>query len=233
MIIVSKYIDLAASRVGIINGGEPLDPASSTLILEILKHTLDEMSIQYYCAKMYDKTIAGKNPITLGSLTADIVDRPAKIDVVQIERSGIKYKLSLKNYSEYLSLSTPNYQGLPQVCFIKDDADLITLNFYPQISTSDVVNIVGKDYMTPDDLTFSDYIEVPREFTTGIVSTLALKIAPHFGLTVDNGLIIEASSGLKHIKAKMMAEFLMQSPQNDYNGSNYNSKHNVFTFGGY
>ena len=52
MVKISKILDMAASKLGIVNSGEALRPEDADLFLTQLKFDLYEMSIRYFGAKV-------------------------------------------------------------------------------------------------------------------------------------------------------------------------------------
>lgn len=221
MVKISEIIDMAASRIGLINVGEALDAANSTRMLYLLKFTLDEMSIRFFGAKAYEKVIPGKQIITIGTdslgVSGDIAERPSSIDAVTVIVNNVKYPQNIKSYSDYLKIPYTNVNAIPNAVYLREDYPYIELYFYPGFGITGEVQILGKSYMTSEDLTFSDYLELPREYMMGVMSKLALKAAPHFSMTPDQSLVIEASSGEKHIKQKLLSE-QMVSLDNDFIG---------------
>lgn len=221
MIKISQIIDMAASRIGLINSGEALSPADSTLMLNLLKFTLDEMSIRFFGAIAYEKQIVGKSLITIGTdslgVSGDIAERPASIDAITVTVGNINYSQSIKSYSDFLKIPMTNVNAIPNCVYLREDFPFIELNFYPGFGVTGLVTIFGKSYMTSEDLSFSDYLELPREYMLGIVAKLAIKSAPHFAYTPDQSLVIEASSGEKHIKQKLLVE-QMNTLNNDFVG---------------
>lgn len=216
---ISEIIDLVAGRIGVIQTGEALNADDSSKILQVLKYTLDEMSVRWFGAKLYEKTLPGKSVITIGTdelgVPGDIAERPSKIDSVTVTFGNIDYPLFIKTYEDYLKIPAKNVKAIPNAVYMREDFPYISLYFFPDVGVESTVKITGKGYMTDEDLDYSDYLNVPREYIQGIVTKTALKSCPYFGFTPDQSLVIEASSGEKHIKAKLLVE-RMNSLQNDF-----------------
>jgi len=216
---ISEIIDLVSSRIGVKQSGEALDPDDANTILQVLKFTMDEVSIRWYGAKLYEKEIPGKSVITIGTddlgIAGDIPDRPSKIDSVVVTVGSIHYPMLIKTYDDYLKLPITNVDAIPNVVYLREDFPYISLYFYPNIGVTSTVKIFGKGYMTDEDLRYSDFLDVPREYIAAIVAKVALKVAPYFMMTPDQSLVIDASAGEKHIKAKLLVE-RMNSLQNDF-----------------
>lgn len=238
MVKISKILDMAASKLGIVNSGEALRPEDADLFLTQLKFDLYEMSIRYFGAKCYDETVNGKNPILLGhsqdmSVLGDISARPALIDSIQITRNDISYKLPIRTYKDFLNLNYTDVAGIPNQCYVKNDFDFYSLYFYPNCQTSDIVRIFGRSYMCTDDLSYSDYLEIPDEYLKGIYYNLALSMSDHYGVNAGTnqtgGLYVQAKEAMKHIREKMMLENIV-TPDNEFSRTTY-SKHVFFNNG--
>ena len=207
MIQVRKLVERAATRLGVINFGEPLDTFSSDVFLDILQMVVDELSIRTLNYKNYDYTVSASNPLILGNsltVSGNIVEKPALINSVIVKVGQINYPQVIKPYEEYRKIPLPETRGLPTECFIKYDEPFVTLYFFPGFGMTSQVQILGRSYLTTDSLTLNDYIDIPREYELGIYTNLALKAAGHFGVTPDQALVIEASSGLKHIRQNQL-----------------------------
>lgn len=224
---ISKILDKAASKLGVINAGEALRPEDAQVFLDQLKYNLYEMSIRWFGAKVYDYTIPGKNPITLGhsqdlTVIGDISARPALIENVQIIRGDLKYNLPIRTYKDFLDIKFDFSSGaIPSVCYLKNDFDLYTLYFHPQITSGDFVHVYGRSYIVTEDLTYSDYLEVPNEYLKAIILHLASSLEDDYGTsktTGPNSLYNQGQSALKHIKDKMLLEKLITPKNNNTKG---------------
>lgn len=224
---VRKILTLAASRLGAINYGENLDQNSSQTLLDILQMMMDEFSIRTLNYKQYDQTVTAKNEILIGtdtitSTSGDILERPAEIKEVIVKIGQLNYPQVLKTYEEYRQIPMVNVNAIPNICYIRYDFPFITLNFFPGFGQSASVQVIGRSYITVSDLEVNDYMEVKREFIQGVVSNLALRSAGFFGIPVDQSLVIEASSALKHIKQRQLIESMSTLKNDLYGDRGYN-----------
>lgn len=224
---ISKILDKAASKLGLINAGEALRAEDAQVFLDQLKYNLFEMSIRWFGAKVYEYTVPEKNPLTLGStisVSGDILERPALIENVQIIRGDLRYNLPIRSYKDYLDINYQNIAGgNPTVCYLKNDHDLYTLYFYPKLLESDLIKIYGRSYIVSEDLTYSDYLEVPNEFLKGIIFHLAASLEDDYGTQKTTGpdsLYSKGQAAFKHIRDKMLIEKLI-TPKNNQSGSKY------------
>lgn len=221
---IREILTLAASRLGAVNFGENLDASTSDLLLKILKMTLSEFSIRALNYKHYEQTISGKNPIIIGfdpitSTSGDILEKPAKIEKIIYEMGNINYPLEIRPYEDYRELPLNNVASIPTNAYIDYDYPFIKIYTFPN-ATTNLIRILGKSYLISNEMTQNDYLEIPEEMLEGVVCNLALKSAGYFGITASQSLIIEASSGLKHIKQLQLMRNRTPLKNDSGNGSN-------------
>lgn len=225
MIQVRKLCNLALAKIGAYQFGESPDTSTSEIVVDNLKLMLDEWDIRYANFKNYYATTSTKNIITLGTDTTDILNpivgdisaRPAQITDVVVQIGSINFPQSIKPFSEYNELRVQNVAAIPTTVYIDYNFPFVSLYFYPLFGSNGIIKIIGRSYTTSEDLYLNDYIQFPREWQSAIVSNLALRIAPSFGITADQGLIIQASSDLKHIKQRQIVE-QMRTINSDFKG---------------
>ena len=225
MIAVRKVVNLALSKIGAINFGENPDTATSDVVVDILQMMLDEFDVRYANYKLYNESITAKNIITLGTdnsdlffpIVGDISARPAQITDVVAQIGLVNFPLSIKPFSEYNELVVQAINAIPTTVYIDYGYPFVTLRFFPGFGQSGIVKIIGRGYNNQEGLDINDYLEYPVEWNLAIVSNLANKIADHFGIPNTN-LYIQASSDLKHIKQRQLAES-MRTLNSDF-GSN-------------
>lgn len=225
MLQCRKIINLALSKIGAINFGENPDTATSEVVLDNLKLMLDELSIRYSNYKVYAELETAKNVITLGTdfsnqlvpVFGDVSARPAQISDVIVKIGNINYPQIIKPYAEYNRLPVTNINAIPTTAYIEYGFPFVTISFFPGFGTQATIFVYGKSYLTDDDLALNDYIDIPRELNSAIVSNLALRIAPTFGIPTDQSLVIQASADLKHIKQRQLVEG-MRTLDNDFYG---------------
>jgi hypothetical protein len=198
----------ALSKIGAINFGENPDTHTTGLVVREFQRIIDEWAIRFNNYKQYDKSTSAKSSITLGTDTSnilvpvsgDIAQRPATISNVNYITGGLTYPLSIKTHEEYSQLSLKTVFGIPDTAYVEYGYPYITIYFYPFPSQIGTIQIIGKDYMVPEQIMLNDYVEIPREYNAALVSLLALRIAPYFGVTAGPDLIAQAASDSKHIR---------------------------------
>lgn len=225
MLQCRKLIYLALSKIGAINFGENPDTATANIALDNLNLLLDEWSIRFNNYKLFAEIETAKSPITLGTdysnplapIVGDISARPAQITDVIVKIGLINYPQSIKPFAEYNRLPITNINAIPTTVYIDYGFPFITMNFFPNFSTPAIVQVIGKSYHTNDELELNDYVDIPREWNSAIVSNLALRLAPTFGITAGQDLVVQASADLKHLKQRQLIES-MRTIDNDFTG---------------
>jgi hypothetical protein len=224
MIQVRKIVSLAVAKIGAYQFGEQPDTATSEIVVDNLKLLLDEWDIRFANWKQYYETTTAKNYITLGTdnldplnpVVGDISARPAQITDVIAQIGSVNYPLNIKPFSEYNNIRIQNINAIPTEVYINYGSPFIKMYFYPGFGMSGIIKVIGKSYNTSEDLYLNDYIDFPREWQAAIVSNLALRIAPTFGIQAGTDLVVQASSDLKHIKQRQLIES-MRTLNNDLN----------------
>lgn len=222
MIQLRKIVNLALSRIGAINFSENPDTATSDVCVDTFRMMMDEFDIRFSNDKLYNITTSAKNILTLGTdasdplniLYGDVSARPASITEVFYQQGSINFPINIHPYSDYNFIRVTNVAAIPTDVFVDYGFPYVTLNFYPQIGSAGFIKIIGKSYRTNEDIYLNDYVSVPREWNAAIVSNLALRLAPTFGIPVSPALTIQAASDLKHIKQLQIVE-QMQTLRSD------------------
>lgn len=214
MIQVRKIVNLALAKIGVFQFGEQPDTATSEIVVDNLKLLLDEWDIRFSNYKQYYQTTTSKNIITLGTnnldplnpVVGDISARPAQITDVVVQIGSVNFPLSIKPFSEYNELRVQNINAIPTTVYIDYNSPFITMYFFPGFGSQGIIKIIGRSYNTSEELYLNDYIDFPREWQSAMVSNLALRIAPTFGVMAGQDLVVQASSDLKHIKQRQLVE---------------------------
>lgn len=229
---ISEILDMAAVNLGIKESGESLDAEDANTMLRILKYTLAEMSIKFWGCKNYEETVIGKNPIILGTnfsgISADVAERPAKIEAIQVKFGDMYRSLDVKTYDDYLALSYHKpLTNFPYSSYVKYNNDYVSVYFYPEILPNTEVKIFGRGYMTDSNLTYSDFLEVPDEYVWSIVNKLVVNSCQAFHKTPTQDMITALSTSEKTIKANNLMErmqILGSDFQLNYGRKTFNSK---------
>jgi hypothetical protein len=222
MIQIRKIVNSSLAAINVFGYGENPDPNSSQICLDNLRYLLDELAIRYVNYKKFECVVTAKNGITLGTdnsniltpISGDFYQRPANITKIIHTIDGANYDLPLKTYEEYREIRITETTGHPYAAYIDYSVPYTSLYFYP-IPSGGTIRVIGNSYLIDDTTTLNDYLPIPEEFVGGIVSNLTLRIAPYFGVTPGQDLIIRASSDMKHIKQVYRLRRL-ERMENDY-----------------
>lgn len=223
MIQIITLVKGALATINAFNYSENPDAQSSDLVKDQLQYMLDEMSIQYLNYRKFDETVTAKNPIVLGTdltdplvpIVGDIATRPSEISDVVLTVGTIQYPMFLKTYDEYRKIPVTNVNAIPATCYLKYDPQYITAYFFPGFGVTGTLRFLGKPYLIDSGVSIYDYINLPREFVGGVISNLALRICPFFGIPVTQDLVIRAAKDIKHIKQKEIVNE-MKRLKNDF-----------------
>lgn len=208
MIQIITLVKGALASINAFNYSENPDSQSSDLVRQQLQYMLDEMAIEFLNYRKYDETVTAKNPIILGTdltdpfapIVGDIATKPAELSDVVLTVGSIQYPMILKTYDEYRKIPVINVNAIPATCYLKYDPQYITAYFFPGFGVTGTLRFLGKPYLINDAVSIYDYVDLPREFVGGVISNLALRICPFFGISSTPDLVIRASKDLKHIK---------------------------------
>lgn len=212
MIQARTIIYQALAKIGAINFGENPDTNTANVALQELRSIVDMWSIRAINFKDYNQTTSAKNHITLGTDTSnilspipgDLAERPASISNVFITLNGLIYEMVIKTLPEWYENPIQTVAAIPTTVYVHEDFPYTSLDFYPYFSQNGSVRIVGQSYMLDEDIQLNTYCSWPREYNAAIISTLALRLAPYFGILAGQDLVAQASSDFKHVQHKIL-----------------------------
>lgn len=208
---------MALREIGVAALGDTVDAAVAQEALMILNAIRAEMSIPGKSYQLFDETTSpGENRthITLGA-TGDIDTRPSRIShVVLISGDpavGVNYDLRLMPFELYRTVSLPGIFAVPTTAYIDNSYPLQNIWFYPGLSNGWSVRVVGGGYLQEYEHLSDPFID-PPEYFSPMYLTLALRLAPAYGVDLPDAVHIHASSAMKHIKANLFARSLHPTP---------------------
>lgn len=226
MITATRAYDLiylALRECGIVSIGDTIDPGVSDEALLVLNSIRAEWSLNVRNNKIYDQTYvatANKQFITLGTDSllgpGDIPVRPSKIDQVTLISSpdsvGVNIPLAIRPYEMYRQISVQNVFAMPNMAFLDTSFPYQNVWLYPGITPGWTLRVQGWSYMT-DYENVADQLVDPPEYFSALYLTLALKLAPKWGVDLAEGTVFAAKDAVKYIKGQnfMMRMRPMQS----------------------
>lgn len=199
---VLNILTQALQRIGIIAYGETVEAAAAVTARTELNLMLNEWSTTYNNFATYEKTFICQGPVARIGIsgandTPDEIERPAKIGKVQYINGNSVYDLDVRTFYEYTQYTIQNC-GIPSIAFIRYEYPSMYI-YADSDLTGKTIRVIGKPYYK-NYTNNSELVILPPEYVQAIIRNLALRLCPLFGVEATQGLVIEASSGLKHIK---------------------------------
>ena len=214
---VYDLLYLALREIGVAALGDTVDDDVIQEALLVLNAIRAEISLPGKNYTIYDQTFVatGNKPsITLGT-GGDIATRPNRItDVILISGDpavGVNYRLKIRPWEMYREVALPNIYAVPNFAYIDNNYPLQTIYLYPGLTSGWSIRVVGGGYMTEYEHISDPFID-PPEYFSPLYLTLALRMAPKYGVDLPEAVHIQASSAMKHIKAKLFATGLRPTP---------------------
>lgn len=208
----------AALRVcGVVGLGDSVDPLVSQEALRILNGYRAEISLNVKNYAKYDETYTAttnKQFITLGTQIAggvvpgDIAIRPNEItNIVVINgtpgSSNNNFPIEIRPYTDYRNLVVQNIYAVPQIAYIDNEYPYQNVYLYPGLSSGWSIRVMGTRYMTEYENIGDPFID-PPEYFDALYLNLALRLAPLYGAQLNEGVVQQAASAMKHIKHHML-----------------------------
>lgn len=228
MIQARTIIYQALAKIGAINYSENPDTNTANVALQELRSIVDMWSIRAINYKDYNETTSAKNHITLGTdnsnilvpVPGDLPERPASISNIFITLNGIIYEMKIKTLAEWYENPIQNIAAIPTTVYVHEDFPYTVLDFYPQFSQTGTVRIMGQSYMLDEDIQLNTYCSWPREYNAALISNLALRLAPYFGILAGQDLVAQAASDYKHISQKIFGSSIPRAGS-DFSSNGY------------
>lgn len=228
---VGDVVRQALLKVGAISYGEGIDPDVAQTAIMSINMTLDQWSRDLMSFGSYAQTyVATDNSgfVTMGTdnttgtpVVGNIAARPADITSVCVNIGGLTYKIPIGTFDEYVSIPIKNISSLPQKAFFRPDYPYDTLYFYPLLPAGYSVTITGipqlGNYQNVGDL-----VVLPPGYIKPLILATALDLYSTFGQTPDQGVVIQYSAAMKHIKDNNLASSIPSIRPTDANSGTHN-----------
>lgn len=199
---------LALREIGIASLGDTVAADISQEALLVLNTIRAEWSISSKSYRVFDQTYfptTNMTNITLGTngaIVGNIPTRPHDISQITIIYGGINQLIDILPYSEYRTISVPNIYSIPEAAYIDNQYPIQNVYLFPGIASGYGIRVIGTEYFSEYEHVSDPYID-PPEYFSALYLTLALRLAPKYGVEVQQGTIIQANSAMKHIKTKL------------------------------
>ena len=205
---VYDLVFLALREIGVVSLGDSIVDDVAQEALLVLNSLRAEWSINTKNYTLFDQTYqatTNTSNITLGA-GGNITTRPHNITQITIINgvpgTGINYNISIEPYENYRQLAITNVFAIPRKAYIDNMYPLQNIWLYPGLSNGYYIRVIGTSYMTEYENITDPYID-PPEYFSALYLTLALRMAPKYGIEAQQGTILQAKSAIKYIKSQL------------------------------
>ena len=200
-------VSLALREIGVIALGDNIADNVAQEALVVLNSLRAEYSLTVKNNEVYDETFfptAGTMSITLGTdgvTPGDIPTRPAKITQVILLNgvNGVNIPLTIKPYEQFRTQSLQNIVAVPNTAYIDTEYPYRHVWFYPGLNVGWGCRVMGLKYMTEYESLQDPYFDPPEYFSIMYLS-LALRMAPKYGVELPDGVLAQCKSALKAVR---------------------------------
>jgi hypothetical protein len=147
--------------------------------------------------------------------------RPVNIVRAYIRIGEIDYPVRVVRDEDYADIILKDINSIPYYVNFTNGFPLATLKFYPVPSSSWTLYLLTEKQL--DTFTLNEEIILPLGWKRYLKNTLAVELAPEYGVQVPQETVLIASLALAAIKRGAARAKTMDNPTNNY------GKRNVFT----
>lgn len=224
MTTVLDLLTGSARLLGVIRKGESLDADEASDALDALNEMIESWSnntLIIYGRVTETFTLSAATSFTIGSGGTFNTTKPVKLIDAYVSQSGIDYPLIEITQEEYNDVSSKSLGSMPRFIFYDNGHPLGKIYLYPKPSASYTLTITSEKALT----TYTDYttsIDLPAGFKEAIRYNLAIKLAPEFGVSVSQEVVINANKSMGNIKrAVARSRPLVLLPSDSQEGNIY------------
>lgn len=205
---------LALREIGVVSLGDTPDANVMNEGLLVLNTIRAEWSINTKNYIYFDQVytaLTNKTHITLGTsldllTVGDIPNRPQSIDQVTIIQglpgTPINYPIPLGTYEEYRNIPITDIGAIPRIAFPDTAYPIQNLWLYPEIQPGWSIRIMGSSYLTEYEALANPYMD-PPEYFSALYLSLALRMAPKYGIDANQGVLEQARGAMAKIKTNL------------------------------
>ena len=205
-------VSLALREIGVIALGDNIADNVAQEALVVLNSLRAEYSLTVKNNEVYDETFyptVGTMSITLGTdgvTPGDIPTRPAKVTQVILMNgvNGVNIPLSVKPYEQFRTQSLQNLVAVPNTAYIDTEYPYRHVWLYPGLNVGWGIRVMGLKYMTEYESLQDPYFDPPEYFSIMYLS-LALRMAPKYGVDLPDGVLAQCKSALKAVRNNNLA----------------------------
>lgn len=205
-------VSLALREIGVIALGDSVPDNVMQESLIVLNSLRAEYSLTVKNNEVYDETFyptVGTMSVSLGSdgvTPGDIPTRPAKVTQVILMNgvNGVNIPLSVKPYEQFRTQSLQNLVAVPNTAYIDTEYPYRHVWLYPGLNVGWGIRVMGLKYMTEYESLQDPYFDPPEYFSIMYLS-LALRMAPKYGVELPDGVLAQCKSALKAVRNNNLA----------------------------
>lgn len=198
---------LALREIGVIALGDSVPDNVMQESLIVLNSLRAEYSLTVKNNEVYDETFyptVGTMSVSLGTdgvTPGDIPTRPAKVTQVILMNgvNGVNIPLSVKPYEQFRTQSLQNLVAVPNTAYIDTEYPYRHVWLYPGLNVGWGIRVMGLKYMTEYESLQDPYFDPPEYFSIMYLS-LALRMAPKYGVDLPDGVLAQCKSALKAVR---------------------------------
>lgn len=197
-------VRLALREIGVVALGDTIADDVAQEALLVLNSIRAEYSLTARNNDVYDETFYPTLPVmnislgTDGVTPGDIATRPAKVTQVVLYTgpSGVAMTLPIKPYEQFRQTSLQTLVAVPNCAYVDTEYPYRHIWFYPGLQPSWGVRIMGLSYMSEYESLQDPFVDPPEYFSVMYLS-LALRMAPKYGVDLPDGVLAQVKSALK------------------------------------
>ena len=204
-----EIIEAAFQDLGIIEAGASLNFADLEWALSKFNRMLNSMSADginlHYRIEESFPLVVGTASYTIGTGGTFNTARPNVIEQAFIrDTNGHDYTLGIRPIGEYWSLSEKTTQSRPTSLYYKPTYPYGTIYLYYTPADSEDLHIVSQKPLTTYTSELTS-VSLPGEYEEALVTGLAVKIAPRYGIAVSPELRNDAMRTQASLRARNFA----------------------------
>ena len=213
MTLVRDLLTDALLEIGMIDPSEAIDPGAANGALRELNRMLstwanDDLMI-YTVDRRTFAMVANQQDYTIGvggTFNTPYAVRPGQINLVSVILNGVELPVEILNDEQWrnIALKAP-YQTVPSTIpnYIWADGNypLNGLHFYP-VPTTAVPLIMSVWGQIVAFTSINQTVTLPQGYEDAIVKGLALRLAPRYGVQVNQATASLAQAAKMHIKSQ-------------------------------
>lgn len=223
-----NIIEGAAKLLGVLNKGEnmPADDAADGLLAlnDLLSSWANDSLLVYTRTLETFSLVAGTAAYSIGSGQTWNTVKPVRIlSAVIRDSANLDYPVAIIEDEEYQNVqykTTPS--PLPQYLNYNNGHPYGTVTFYGTPSVANSVRLLTEKPLTAFALT-STTVDLPAGWNKALKFNLALDLAPEYGAKVDELVLKGAMESKGAIKAAVLKQRPISTPNGGPRGNIYNS----------